>query len=127
LSLKPAWLALAALVLLAGCRQAVKAEGGRHLELSALPLPPTSLPSGTVVTVSARTVPDGEMAWVSGTVKLLGAPVLAMKPTDDGKSWWFRTMVPPMVTVPAGRYEVKAWGRTKSGEDLQGSMSYEVK
>jgi hypothetical protein len=126
LSLKPALFALAALALVAGCRPAMKAEGHR-LELSALPQPPTSLPSGTVVTVSARTVPEGDLAWVSGTVKLLGAPVLAMKPAADGKSWWFRTMVPPMVTVPAGHYEVKAWGRTKAGEDVQGSMSYEVK
>jgi hypothetical protein len=79
-----------------------------------------------VVTVSALPVPEAEMAWVSGTVKLMGAPVLGMKPAADGKRWQFRTMVPPMVTVPAGRYEVKAWGRTKAGEDIQGQMTYEV-
>jgi hypothetical protein len=121
--------ALAATVLaaaLAGCGAAgVKGEPHR-LELSALPLPPASLPSGTIVTVTAHVVPDAQMEWVSGTVKLLGAPVLGMKPDSDGKAWWFRTMVPPLVTVPAGHYEVKAWGRTKAGEDVQGMMSYEV-
>lgn len=128
MSRKPLLLALAALAAFAltACKPALKAEG-RRLELSALPMPPSPLPSGTVVTVSARPVPEGEMEWVSGTVKLMGAPVLAMKPAGDGKSWSFRTMVPPMVSVPAGRYEVKAWGRSKAGEDVQGSMSYEVK
>jgi hypothetical protein len=121
--------ALAAAVLsavLAGCG-AAEVKGQPHrLELSALPLPPASLPSGTIVTVTARVVPDAQMEWVSGTVKLMGAPVLGMKPGADGKGWWFRTMVPPLVTVPAGHYEVKAWGRTKAGEDVQGMMSYEV-
>jgi hypothetical protein len=49
-----------------------------------------------------------------------------MKEQGDGKGWYFRTMVPPLVTVPKGSYEVKAWGKTKAGEDVQGLMSYEV-
>lgn len=119
--------ALALGLLLGACAGRKPALDARRLELSVEPAPPALLPSGTIVKVAARAVPDAELAWVSGTVKIMGAPVLAMKPDADGKTWRFRTMVPPMVTVPAGKYEVKAWGRTKSGEELKGMFSYEVK
>jgi hypothetical protein len=132
MTLRKGALALAAaLALLAGCKSAELTPNGpdafrRHLELSALPAGPTALPSGTIVTVTARVVPEAEMAWVSGTVKLMGAPVLGMKPELNGKGWYFRTMIPPLVTIPPGHYEVKAWGKTKAGEAVNGLMSYEV-
>jgi hypothetical protein len=116
-----------AALLLAGCAGKAPVPDARRLELSVDPAPPTGLPSGTIVKVAARAVPDAELAWVSGTVKIFGAPVLALKPDADGKTWRFKTMVPPMVTVPPGKYEVKAWGRTKNGEELQGLLNYEVK
>lgn len=119
--------ALALGLLLGACAGKPPLPGARRLELSVDPAPPARLPSGTIVRVAARAVPDAELAWVSGTVKIMGAPVLAMKPDADGKTWRFKTMVPPMLTVPAGKYEVKAWGRTKNGEELQGLFSYEVK
>jgi hypothetical protein len=90
------------------------------------PAPPAALPPGTIVKVRARLDGLGQMAWVSGTVKLLGAPVLAMKPAADG-SWSFKTMVPPMSTVPPGRYKVKVWGRLMDGRELSESLDYEVK
>ncbi len=123
---RPALAGLALLLLSACATRAPKPEG-RRLVLSALPAPPAALPSGTIVSVSARPVPAAELAWVSGTVKILGAPVLGMKPGADGQSWSFRTMVPPMVTVPVGKYEVRAWGRTRAGEAVEGTMTYEVK
>jgi len=79
-----------------------------------------------VVKVTARPVPDVEMAWVSGTVKLIGAPVAAFKYDPARKAWTFKTMVPPMATVPPGTYQVQAWGRTRAGAELLNAISYEV-
>lgn len=119
--------AVLAAALLAGCAAKAPKPDARRLELSVQPAPPASLPSGTVVQVAARAVPEAELAWVSGTVKIFGAPVMPLKPDPDGRTWRFRTMVPPLVTVPPGAYEVRAWGRTKAGEDLEGVLSYEVR
>jgi hypothetical protein len=112
---------------LAACAGKAPSPDARRLELSVSPPAPAALPSGTVVSVTARVLPEARMAWVSGTVKILGAPTLPMKLDADGKTWRFKTMVPPMVRVPAGKYEVRAWGRTLEGEAIEGAMSYEVK
>lgn len=120
-------LALLGALSLGACAGKTPASGASHLELNALPAAPAELPSGTIVSVSAQAVPVAELAWVSGTVKLLGAPVLPMRLDPDGHTWRFRTMVPPLVTVPPGIYQIKAWGRTRSGAPVEGKMSYEVK
>jgi hypothetical protein len=87
---------------------------------------PARLDPGTIVTVSARTAPFTQLASLSGTVKMMGAPVLAFRPAQDG-TWYFRTMVPPMTTVPPGHYQIKAWGRTADGQEVKANMDYEVK
>lgn len=124
--MRSAWILLAAAGLLAGCGGAQPRKGAPHLEMSVNPASPARLLSGTIVKVTAQSVPKTEMAWVSGTVKIFGAKPIAMKQDGDG-SWYFKTMVPPMFTVPAGAYEVRTWGRTPDGEPLEGSMTYEVK
>jgi hypothetical protein len=120
-------LALLALAgLLQGCGGARPAAEGPALILAVEPASPASLISGTIVKVSARPQPAAELAWVSGTVKVFGAKPLALKKAADG-SWGFKTMVPPLVTVPRGTYEIKAWGRTQDGKAVEGRMNYEVK
>jgi hypothetical protein len=115
------------LALLAGCATAPRPLGpAPSLVLHALPAPPASLDPGTIVTVQARTLPQTQLAWVSGTVKIMGAPTLAFRPGADG-TWSFRTMVPPMTMVPPGTYQIKAWGRTADGQDVKATMDYEVK
>ncbi|HTB33685.1 MAG TPA: hypothetical protein VK842_02370 [bacterium] len=116
------------LALLGACASAPKRAGGPppSLVLSALPAPPAQLDPGTIVTVQARTQPATQLAWVSGTVRIMGAPTLAFRPGADG-TWSFRTMVPPMTTVPPGLYQIKAWGRTADGQDVKANMAYEVK
>ncbi len=99
----------------------------RHLEISVRPASPADLPPGTIVEIVAMPVPAGQMAWVSGTVKIFRAPVLAFKKSAVDGSFMFRTMVPPMATVPAGSYEVRAWGRTVAGEDVEGRLDYKVR
>jgi hypothetical protein len=89
------------------------------------PPSPARLAPGTIVKVNARPVPEGVMAWVSGTVKIVGSPVAAFKPNPDG-SWRFKTMIPPMATVPPGFYMIKIWGRTRAGDMIRTTVSYEV-
>ena len=96
------------------------------LLLSVDPPGPTTLLPGTLVTVRARLEGQGQFAWVSGTVRLMGAPVLGLKPAADG-TWSFRTMVPPMAAVPPGHYKVRVWGRLLDGRPLSESLDYEVK
>ena len=96
------------------------------LELRCNPSSPSSLESGTIVTIAAVPVPATEMQWVSGTVQLFGAPKLAFKRDPKDGLYKFKTMVPPMVQIPVGKYEVKAWGRTAAGEEINGQMEYVV-
>ena len=124
--MRAAWALAAALGLLWGCHGAPIHPGSARLELSVSPPSPASLASGTIVRVTAQPVPRTEMAWVSGTVKIFGAKAIAMRPGEDG-TWTFKTMVPPMFTVPAGTYEVRSWGRTSDGQPLEGTLTYEVK
>jgi hypothetical protein len=121
------WLAAACAALLAGCGGVKPKPVSAHLALDVSPKAPAALPSGTVVMVTARAEPPTQLAWVSGTVQILGAKTLALRPNTDGKTWYFKTMVPPLVRVPAGKYELKAWGRTQAGEPVEGLMQYEVK
>jgi hypothetical protein len=121
-----------ALAGLAGCAgaPALKAEHPLpplpRLALSVEPASPATLLPGTIVRVRAQVDGQGQLAWVSGTVRLMGAPVLGLKQAADG-SWGFKTMVPPMTTVPAGHYKVKVWGRLKDGRELSETLDYEVK
>jgi hypothetical protein len=114
-----------AVLALAGCSRQQIAESGPRLVLSVSPPSPCRLDPGTLVSVTARPQPPVAMAWVSGTVRILGAPVTDFRLRADG-SWGFRTMVPPMVSVPPGTYHIRAWGRTKDGEALSGTLTYEV-
>lgn len=113
---------------LAGCASARPAQRPASvLRLSVDPAPPAQLAPGTLVKVSAVPEPPCQLAWVSGTVKLLGAPVLGFKPDPADGIWRFKTMVPPMTTVPPGHYQVKAWGRSADGAEVDGALDYEVK
>ena len=84
------------------------------------------LEPGTIVSIAAVPVPATEMQWVSGTVQLFGAPKLSFKKDPKDGFYKFKTMVPPMVQIPAGTYEVKAWGRTAAGEAVEGRTDYVV-
>lgn len=126
----PAALAASALLGLASCRSAAPLAdkpAARHLELRAEPASPSRLPQGTIVRISVLPVPATEMAWVSATVKIFGAKILALRQDPADKAWKFKTQVPYGFSVPLGSYELKAWGGTSSGERVEGSLTYEVK
>ena len=78
------------------------------------------------IEIMAVPVPATEMQWVSGTVKIFRAPSLAFKKDPQDGFYKFKTMVPPMVIIPSGNYEIKAWGRTVAGEEVQGRLEYVV-
>ncbi len=118
-------LALALVQALSGCTAKTKLQT-RQLELRASPASPASLIPGSRIEIAAVPVPAGEMQWVSGTVQLFGAPTLAFKKDPKDGFFKFKTMIPPMVQVPAGSYEVKAWGRTTAGEAIEGRLDYQV-
>jgi hypothetical protein len=114
------------ILVLAGCsRQQVAAGAPPRLLVGVFPPSPTRLDPGTLIRITARPEPSIAMDWVSGTVRILGAPVTAFRRGEDG-TWGFKTMVPPMVTVPPGTYAIKVWGRAHDGEALSGTLSYEV-
>jgi hypothetical protein len=129
-------LSVAGLLALAACAGAPVASAGGasaspagpapRLAITVDPAGPATLAPGTIVRVRAALQGAGQLEWVSGTVKIMGAPVLGLKPTADG-AWAFKTMVPPMTTVPAGRYKVKVWGRLTDGRELSETLDYEVK
>jgi len=120
-------LTLVLLTLIAGCTpKPVLKPGATVLELRATPPSPATLASGMIVSIAAVPVPATEMQWVSGTVKIFRAPNLAFKKDAKDGFYKFKTMVPPMVQIPAGTYEVKAWGRTAAGEAVEGRMEYVV-
>ena len=122
------WLlpAVLAVLVLAGCqRQQAVLRSVPRLVLAVSPASPARLEPGSLVRVTALPVPWVDLAWVSGTVGVLGAPTAAFRRGPDGV-WSFRTMVPPMVLVPAGAYRVKAWGRAVDGEEVRGTLTYEV-
>jgi hypothetical protein len=120
-----AGLAALAAFALAGCAGQQIAGNPPRLLLTVYPPSPAQLDPGTLVSVTAQTEPRVAMQWVSGTVRILGAPVTDFRPLADG-SWGFTTMVPPMVNVPPGTYHIRAWGRSMDGEDVRGELTYEV-
>jgi hypothetical protein len=97
------------------------------LELRADPPSPAPLQPGTIIKITAVPQPAGEMAWVSGTVKVLGARVVAFKKDPQDGLFKFKTMVPPMADIPSGSYQVRAWGRSAAGEAVEGSLDYVVR
>ncbi len=118
--------AAAFLLLAASCTRVGVRPGPRPvLSLKVVPAPPARLEPGGFVRVTARCVPPVALGWVSGTVGILGAPVVAFRRGPAG-AWSFRTMVPPFLNVPPGTYRVKAWGRTLDGRAVRGEMDYEV-
>jgi hypothetical protein len=128
----PLPLLLALAVLAGGCGGAkvkppsAAAPAPPRLEINVTPPSPARLPTGTIVSLSVQAVPSTELAWVSGTVKLLGVKPRGLR-SKDGRVWTLQSQVPPMVTVPPGIYELKVWGRTLTGEYLETSLPYEVR
>lgn len=119
---------LGALLGLTACTaKPVLKPGARYLEIRTTPQSPAELPAGSRVNIVAVPVPATEMQWVSGTVKLFRAPTLAFKKDLEDGFFKFKTMVPPMVMIPAGTYEVKAWGMTVDGESIEGRTDYVVR
>jgi hypothetical protein len=120
-----AGLAALAACALAGCAGQRIIGNAPRLVLTVSPPSPARLDPGTLVSVTAVSEPRVAMRWVSGTVRILGAPVTDFRLRADG-SWGFRTMVPPMMGVPPGAYHIRAWGRSVDGQDLRGELTYEV-
>jgi hypothetical protein len=110
------------LPLLASCGGA-KIQNERRLILS---LNPPELKPGLMIQISALPEPNVEMAWVSGTVKVMGAPVMPFKKDPSG-AWSFRTMIPVFATLEPGRYEARAWGDSKDGKRYEGDLLIDVK
>ena len=90
---------------------------------------PSTLKPGQIVEIIVKPVQPVELQWVSGTVKLgMGAvPEKSLKYEDACSCWKFKTMIPVFVTIPAGKYEIKAWGETENGDAYSGSTMIEVK
>lgn len=121
---------IGAVLLFAACtpKAVVKpGPGATTLEIRVNPPSPAALASGMLVEIAAVPVPATEMQWVSGTVKIFRAPTLPFKKDAKDGLFKFKTMVPPMVMIPAGTYEVKAWGRTALGQDVEARTEYVVK
>jgi hypothetical protein len=114
--------ALAAGLLLSGCHQAK--PGGPGVLL--LKVEPTKFKPGAIVTVSAKPPQGSVLAQVSGTVAVMGAPTVPFQFDGVSKAWVFRTLIPDMVTIPPGDYQVKAWGADKAGRRYEGSTTISV-
>ena len=115
-------LALSALLGLGGCASA-KIDPGRRLTLS---LSPPELKPGQLIQVSAAPPAGVELAWVSGTVKVMGAPVMPFRKSEAG-TWAFKTMIPAFASISPGTYEAKAWGDSLEGQRYEGSLLIKVK
>lgn len=113
-----------ALCLLAasGCHSVRKNGGSLRLSLD-----PPELAAGQLITVTAAPEPAAELAWVSGTVKVMGAATLPFRKDPSTGHWQFKTMIPAFVSLPSGSYEAKAWGETRAGARYEGSMTVLVK
>jgi hypothetical protein len=116
---------LALLVLLpflSSCGSA-KIQGDHRLIIS---MDPPQLQAGSMIQVSAVPVPPTEMAWVSGTVKVMGAPVMPFQRQENG-TWTFKTMIPIFASITPGQYQANAWGESKDGQRYEGSLVLNVK
>lgn len=105
-----------------GCA-ASKPQNAHRLALSMMP---PELKAGQMIQVSAFPGPGVEMAWVSGTVKVLGAPVMPFRKAEHG-AWVFRTMIPAFASLSPGTYEARAWGDSVEGQRFEGSLFLDVK
>jgi hypothetical protein len=93
----------------------------------AVAVSPLLVGAGQRVTVTAMAVDQAEMAYVSGTVGSFGLPNVALKYDAVGKLWFLSRPIPLFVTIPAGRYEIKAWGESKAGEKYERNTFVEIK
>jgi hypothetical protein len=112
----------ALLPLLVSCSGAAVKQDRRLI----LKLSPPELRPGEIIQVSAQPEPKAQMAWVSGTVKVMGAPVMPFKKDSNG-TWSIKTMMSPLVTIAPGTYEARAWGDDVSGQHYEGNLSIDVK
>lgn len=115
-------LILALAPLLASCSGA-KAAPERRLILS---MEPPELKAGQLIQISVRPEPEAALAWVSGTVKVMGAPVMPFRKDEHGL-WKFKTMIPVFASISPGHYEAKAWGDSTAGQHYEGNLIIEVK
>ena len=106
---------------LASCH-AVKTENRLILKVE-----PAELQPGVKLTVTAVPQPLAEMAYVSGTVAVSGAPVLPFKYNAAAKHWYFGMLIPALVSIPPGEYEVKVWGQSLAGARYEGRTTVKVK
>jgi hypothetical protein len=88
---------------------------------------PPELKAGQALEISARPAQPVTLEWVSGTVKVMYAPVMPLKWDAASGAWKFRTMISPLVRIPKGQYKVQAWGEDKTGGKYTGEMNVEVK
>jgi len=111
-----------ALLALAGC------AGSKppNVHRLALVMTPPELKAGQMIQVSASPGPGVEMAWVSGTVKVLGAPVMPFRKDSHG-TWVFKTMIPAFASLSPGTYEARAWGDSVEGQRYEGGLFVDVK
>jgi hypothetical protein len=110
-----------ALLFLAACHQI---RPDRALQIS---VSPEILESGHWVTVTAGTLEPVALRYVSGTVAVMGAPVLPLKYDRQLKKWAFKTYIPEFVSLPPGLYSIKAWGQTDDGVYYEGTTTVKAK
>lgn len=113
---------LALMPLLASCAGA-KPKNEHRLIVT---MTPPELKAGQLLLVTARPEPAAEMAWVSGTVKVMGAPVMPFRRGADG-IWAFKTMIPAFASLTPGKYVAEAWGDSKDGQHYEGILNIDVK
>jgi hypothetical protein len=115
-------LALAAgLLFLSGCHSVAPQ---RQLIIT---MNPPEFRPGAALVVTARPLPQAEMAYVSGTVNVMGFPDLAFSRDLVDGQWKFKTMIPIFASVNPGNYQVKAWGLSKAGQRYDGALYVQVK
>ena len=86
-----------------------------------LKVDPPLLESGKWITVTAAAADGADLRYVSGTVKVLGAPVLPLRYDRKQRLWRYRIYIPDLVSIKAGKYRVLAWGQTSAGRKYEGS------
>jgi len=115
-------LGLALLPFLASCAGGTVAQERRLI----VSMSPPELKAGQMIQVTARPQPAAELAWVSGTVEVMGAPVMPFARASDG-AWNFKTMIPVFASIRPGKYEARAWGDTADGKRYEGNLIIDVK
>jgi hypothetical protein len=115
-SFGPLFLALGLGAFLLGACHQVSKENRLILTLT-----PDSLTPGTKVEVMAVPQVPVVLQSVSGTVAVTGAWVVPFAYDASRQAWIFKTIIPSMISIPSGKYEVKAWGLTAQGTRVEGS------